>query len=79
MKEARESNNMEDIKLLTKDRFFYSYNFFLPVPIQKMVDNELDGAKQKPFNRHRFVAVAGREAFHVFDLELNKFVVSDYN
>ena len=43
-----------------------------------MVDNDLDGAKQKPFNRHRFVAVAGREAFHVFDLEQNKFIASDY-
>ena len=69
---------MKEKKLLTRDRFFYSYTFFLPIPIQKMIDEDLDGAKQKPFNRHRFVAVAGREAFHVFDLEKEKFVACDY-
>ena len=43
-----------------------------------MLDAEIEGAVQNSnFDRNRFVGVAGREAFHVFDLKKMNFVIGD--
>ena len=61
------------------DRFFYNFTFFLPSPTPKMLEERIEGASTSPFDTQRFVAVAGREAFHVFDLKQNRFVSADFN
>ena len=59
------------------DRFFYNFPFYLRWPTRQMVELNIDGANDRKFDRTRFVGVAGREAFHVFDLKIEMFVAAD--
>ena len=49
--------------LLQEDRFFYNFPLYLEKPTQIMLENS-----NPVFDKTRFIGVAGREAFHVFDL-----------
>ena len=44
-----------------------------------MIEKGIDGANKKgaAFDKNRFIGVAGRYAFHVFDLDKMRFVLSD--
>ena len=60
------------------DRFFYNQVFFLQKPTTYMLEKKIEGViSLKSFDKNRFVGVAGREAFHVFDLEKMDFVCAD--
>ena len=44
-----------------------------------MIEEGIDGADKhrSAFDKNRFIGVAGRYAFHVFDLDKMSFVLSD--
>ena len=42
-----------------------------------MLNKSIDGTKCAMFDKNRFIAVAGRLALHVFDLEKMEFVLAD--
>ena len=76
-----QNKNGEEVKLKCPDRFFYNQEFYLKKPTAKMVEMGLDNQGNKYtmqwFNKNRFIGVMGREAFHVFDLELMDFIYAD--
>ena len=42
-----------------------------------MIEEGVDGAFNKCFDKNRFIGIAGREALHVFDTEKMDFVCAD--
>ena len=61
--------------LLQNDRFFYNQVFYLEKPTYAMREFYPEGPY---FDKTRFIGVAGREAFHVFDLEVMNFTYADH-
>ena len=59
--------NGDLVSLPVGDRFFYRHNYLLSKPTARMLQIGIC-ASGKYFDKHRYVGVAGREAFHIFDL-----------
>lgn len=62
------------VQLKEPDRFFYNQVVYLQRPLACMKTSSYG---THLFDKGRYVGVAGREAFHVFDLELMDFICAD--
>ena len=74
------NNKGEEVSLKQPDRFFYNQEFYLQKPTQQLIEMGFGYQGKytmKWFNKNRFIGVVGREAFHVFDLEMMDFIVAD--
>ena len=74
-------NRANDIvKLKCRDRFFYNQELYLRKPTKILTEMGLGYTgryQSKFFNKNRYIAVIGREAFHVFDLNRMEFIYAD--
>lgn len=74
------NNQGQKMTLKCEDRFFYNQEFYLREPTEKMVEMGLGYTERytiRFFDKNRYIGVVGREAFHVFDLELMDFIYAD--
>ena len=61
-----------------EDRLFYNQVFYLKKPTLSMLKKSIDGTKCAIFDKNRFIAVAGRNASHVFDLDKMDFILMTF-
>ena len=74
------NNRGEEVSLKIADRFFYNQEFYLSKPTKLLAEmgyGYQGKYTMRWFNKNRFIAVLGREAFHVFDLEAMDFIYAD--